>query len=140
MKIAIIVGSTRPTRIGVDIANWVHNLVSGKHDLHFELIDLAEWHLPNDEPAVPAGGAEYANEHTRAWSRKIASADGVIFVTPQYNRGYPASLKNALDHLYKEWVNKPALIISYGFRGGGLAAAQLRQVLEALQMNIVAEM
>jgi NAD(P)H-dependent FMN reductase len=99
-----------------------------------ELLDLNDWLLPlSDEPYVPATGI-YVHEHTRAWSRKIAAAHGYVFVTPQYNWGYPASLKNALDHLFKEWNGKPAVIVSYGHHGGGKAAAQLRQVLEGLRM------
>ena len=55
-------------------------------------------------------------------------------MTPQYNWGYPAPLKNAIDHLYKEWVGKPAMIVTYGGHGGDKRAAQLRQVLEAVHM------
>lgn len=100
-----------------------------------ELVDLNDWHLPlSDEPNIPARGI-YVQEHTRAWSRKIAEAAGYVFVTPQYNSGYPASLKNALDHVYKEWNGKPAVIVSYGHHGGVRSAAQLRQVLEALRIQ-----
>jgi NAD(P)H-dependent FMN reductase len=133
-KVAIIISSTRPNRIGADIAHWVLSVISGTKDLEFELVDLAKWPLPDDEPGVPAIH-EYVHEHTKAWSRQISSADGYIFVTPQYNWGYPASLKNAIDHLYKEWKGKPAVIISYGHHGGGKAAAQLRQVLDGLKMR-----
>jgi NAD(P)H-dependent FMN reductase len=100
----------------------------------FEVIDLKDWPLPmDDEPAVPAGGV-YEFEHTRAWSRKIASADAFVFVTPQYNWGYPAPLKNALDHLYQEWGGKPATIVTYGARGGDKCSGQLEQVCEGLHM------
>lgn len=136
-KVAIIISSTRPNRIGADIAHWVLSVISGTKDLEFELVDLARWYLPNDEPSIPAVH-EYVHEHTKAWSRQISAADGYIFVTPQYNWGYPASLKNAIDHLYKEWTGKPALIISYGHHGGGKAAAQLRQVLDGLKMRATA--
>jgi NAD(P)H-dependent FMN reductase len=105
-----------------------------------EVIDLRQWPLPlGDEPEVPATGI-YIHEHTRRWSRKIAAADGYIFVTPQYNWGYPAALKNALDHLFKEWNGKAAVIVSYGHHGGTKAAGQLRQVLEGLRMRPVATM
>jgi NAD(P)H-dependent FMN reductase len=105
-----------------------------------EVVDLRDWPLPlTDEPEIPATGI-YLHEHTRKWSRKIAAADGYIFVTPQYNWGYPAALKNALDHLFKEWNGKPAVIVSYGHHGGPKAAAQLRQVLEGLRMRPVATM
>ena len=106
----------------------------------YELVDLGEWPLPmNDEPEIPARGT-YTQEHTLAWSRKIAGADAIVFVTPQYNRGYPAPLKNALDHLYKEWNGKPAVIVTYGGHGGDKCAAQLRQVVEGLKMHPVPTM
>ena len=139
-SIAIIIGSTRPNRIGRQVAEWVKSVLPASDELSFELIDLADWNLPLlDEPVMAARGS-YANEHTKAWSEKIARYDGFIFVTPQYNWGYPASLKNALDYLYAEWNGKPAVIISYGYRGGGKAAAQLSQVLEGLRMRPVETM
>jgi NAD(P)H-dependent FMN reductase len=94
----------------------------------------------DDEPDIPAAGKAYANPLTRAWSEKIAAAPAVVFVTPQYNWGYPAPLKNALDHLYREWRGKPALIVSYGGHGGGKCAVQLRQVLDGLKMRTVPTM
>ncbi len=134
-RIYVIIGSTRPIRIGRQIAEWVVRNIPLSTVFDSELLDLKDWPLPiSDEPSIPATGI-YAHEHTRAWSRKIAAADGYIFVTPQYNWGYPASLKNALDHLFKEWNGKPAVIVSYGYHGGGKAAAQLRQVLEGLHMR-----
>ncbi|MGH9691424.1 MAG: NADPH-dependent FMN reductase [Candidatus Acidiferrales bacterium] len=138
-KVEIIIGSTRPKRIGEQVAEWVLSLVSGTRDIEFELVDLARWPLPNDEPNIPAN-QEYMHEHTKAWSRQVSAGDGYVFVTPQYNWGYPASLKNAIDHLYKEWLGKPAAIMSYGHRGGAKAAAQLRQVLEGLHMDPVTTM
>jgi NAD(P)H-dependent FMN reductase len=129
-KVYIIVASMRRNRIGPQIAAWVMDHMPPCRAYDTELVDLNDWHLPlSDEPAIPATGV-YVNEHTKAWSQKIARANGYVFVTPQYNWGYPASLKNALDHLFKEWNGKPAAIVSYGFHGGGKAAAQLRQVLE----------
>lgn len=105
-----------------------------------ELIDLSQWHLPmDDEPGIPAMGS-YAQAHTKAWSDKVTTARSLIFVTPQYNWGYPAVLKNAIDHLYNEWHDKPAVIVSYGGHGGTRCAAQLRQVLEAVKMRPVATM
>jgi NAD(P)H-dependent FMN reductase len=138
-KILVISASTRPGRICPTVARWVIDQApTGELDL--ELVDLADWPLPGDEPDVPAVASAYANEHTRDWSRKIGGAAGFVFVTPQYNWGYPASLKNALDHLYHEWRGKPAVIVSYGFHGGGRCAAQLRQVLEGFRMRPAATM
>jgi NAD(P)H-dependent FMN reductase len=93
----------------------------------------------DDEPGIPSRG-DYALGHTRAWSRKISEGDAFVFVTPQYNWGYPAPLKNALDHLYKEWSGKPAMIVTYGGHGGGKCADQLRQVLAGMHMAPVATM
>jgi NAD(P)H-dependent FMN reductase len=131
-------GSTRAGRLCPKIAAWVISVAQA--DVNYELIDLADWHLPmTDEPHIPALGG-YTQAHTRAWSEKIAGADAILFVTPQYNWGYPAPLKNALDHLYREWTGKPAVIVSYGSHGGGKCAAQLRQVTEGLKMRPVATM
>lgn len=100
-----------------------------------EIIDLVDWPLPMDgEPGVPAAGV-YHREETRAWSAKIAGAQAFVFVAPQYNWGYPAPLKNALDHLYKEWGSKPAMIVSYGGHRGDKCAKQLRQVLRSLHIS-----
>ena len=127
-------------RIGPAIAEWVASVGRDIVAAELELVDLKDWPLPLDEePAIPATGI-YHSERTRAWSRKIATAAGFVFVTPQYNWGYPASLKNALDHLYGEWAGKPAMIVSYGGHGGDKCAAQLRQVLEALKMRPVETM
>jgi NAD(P)H-dependent FMN reductase len=94
----IVVGSMRANRIGPEVAAWVRDVLPAAA-FTTELVDLNDWPLPlSDEPAIPAGGV-YAQEHTKAWSRKIAAADVFVFVTPQYNWGYPASLKNALDRL-----------------------------------------
>ncbi len=82
-----------------------------------------------------ASQGRYEHEHTVRWSGLVRSYDGFVFVFPQYNWGYPAVLKNALDFLYHEWANKPASLVTYGSRGGGLAATQLKQVLQGLHMR-----
>jgi NAD(P)H-dependent FMN reductase len=134
----VIAGSVRPRRVALRIAQWVAEVGHATTDGTFEVVDLKDWPLPmDDEPGVPAGGA-YEFEHTRAWSRKIAGAEAFVFVTPQYNWGYPAPLKNALDHLYGEWAGKPAMIVTYGGHGGDRCAEQLRQVCEGLHMAPVA--
>jgi NAD(P)H-dependent FMN reductase len=140
-RILVIVGSTRPRRICRKIAEWVAEVGRETVAGEFEIVDLKDWRLPmDDEPGIPAAGGAYAFEHTSAWSRKIAEATAFVFVTPQYNWGYPAPLKNALDHLYNEWSGKPAMIVSYGGHGGDRCARQLRQVLKGLHMKPVATM
>lgn len=135
--IGIIVGSVRAGRIGMQIAQWVRDVSSEQAGLAFRVIDLADWPLPmDDEPDLPASG-EYRQPHTRRWSETVAELEGFVFVTPQYNWGYPASLKNALDHLSGEWTGKPALIVSYANRGGQRAADQLRDVLHCLKMDVI---
>ena len=135
--VLVIMGSVRAGRLCEAIARWVAETASENIAGNVELTDLRDWSLPMDaEPAVPAMGG-YQLESTLSWSRKIAAADAVIFVTPQYNGGYPAALKNALDHLFVEWADKPAVIVTYGGHGGEACREQLRPVLERFKMRLV---
>lgn len=134
-RVAVVIGSTRPTRICPGIARWVRDAAQAESPLRYDLIDLAEIDLPFlDEPLKAALG-QYQHEHTRAWSRLVGACNGFIFVFPQYNWGYPAPLKNALDFLYHEWHGKPVSYVTYGTRGGGKGAEQLRGVLAGLKMR-----
>ncbi len=138
-SVLVIIGSVRARRICPHIAQWVAQAGREITTRDIEVIDLKDWPLPmDDEPGIPAAH-DYATEHTKAWSRKISEAGGIVFVTPQYNWGYPAPLKNAIDHLYKEWSGKPAMIVSYGAHGGNKCAAQLRQVVKGVHMKPVAK-
>jgi NAD(P)H-dependent FMN reductase len=140
-KTLLIMGSVRAGRRCPQIAAWVLGIARAASDADYELVDLADWPLGMDsEPGIPAFGKGYARELTCAWSEKIKPASAIIFVTPQYNWGYPAVLKNAIDHLFHEWKGKPALIITYGGHGGGKCAAQLRQVVEQVGMTPLATM
>ena len=131
--ILVIMGSVRDGRRCPAIVDWA--LARKPASLSAEVIDLRDWPLPmDDEAAIPATG-DYAKDHTRAWSAKVAGADGIVIVTPQYNWGYPAALKNALDHLFDEWKGKPLLLITYGGHGGGKCAKQLRTVAKGLHMK-----
>ena len=135
--IKVILGSIRDQRAGKKIAEWVMNRAQEyKGKLKFELVDLKVIDLPfMNEPVPAAAGEEYLYEHTKNWSRIIAQADGFIFVTPEYNHGYPGVLKNALDYLYKEWNNKPAGVVGYGSRGALNSIRQLKEVFEVLQIK-----
>ncbi|KAI9038232.1 NADPH-dependent FMN reductase Lot6 [Aspergillus affinis] len=141
-KIGLIICSQRNPRVGPQVAGFVRQTIERAFPpTALSLIDLAEWNLTLcDEPGIPSQikpPDEYTHAHARAWSQEIAAHDAFIFVTPQYNWGYPASIKNALDYLYHEWKGKPAMIVSYGGHGGGKAAEQLRQVLQGLRMTPV---
>jgi NAD(P)H-dependent FMN reductase len=134
-KIGVIVGSTRPRRICKAIAEWVLETAGEGSPLAYELIDLAEVALPFlDEPLMAALG-RYQHEHTKRWSLLVASYDGFVFVMPQYNWGYTAVVKNALDFLYAEWRDKAAATVTYGTHGGGKGAGQLQLVLQGLGMR-----
>lgn len=139
-RILVIVGSTRARRLCPQIAEWVAKVGRQSIPAEFEVVDLKDWPLPmDDEFGIPALD-DYAFEHTRAWSRKVSEADAFVFVAPQYNWGYPAPLKNALDHLYNEWAGKPAMIVTYGGHRGDKCARQLRQVLKGLKMRPIGAM
>lgn len=133
-RIGIILGSTRPNRNGEQVARWVLSIAAQRTDAEFELIDLRDYPLPHlDEPLPPSLG-DYRNEHTRQWAGKIASFDGFVIVTPEYNHSTSGVLKNAIDYLYAEWNNKSVGFVSYGAAGGVRAAQELRLVAGELQM------
>jgi len=134
LKIAVIIGSTRPGRVGESVARWVYDIARGRTDAELELVDIADFNLPLlDEPVPPSQG-KYSKPHTIAWAEKVASFDAYVFVTPEYNHGTSAALKNALDFVYREWNNKAAGFVGYGSAGGTRAVEQLRLVLSELQI------
>jgi len=134
-RVAVIIGSTRPARICPGIAHWTREALMQDSPLRYDVIDLADVDLPFlDEPLKPAL-RDYEHEHTKAWGSLISGYQGFVFVFPQYNWGYPAPLKNALDFLYYEWRGKPAASVTYGTRGGGKGADQIHQVFEGLHMR-----
>src|SRR5437660_11254437 len=114
LRIAIIIGSTRPGRNGEAVAKWVHEIAKKRSDAEFELVDIKDFSLPLlDEPVPPSMG-QYSKPHTKLWAAKIGSFDGYVFVTPEYNHGISGALKNAIDFLFAEWNNKAAGFVSYG--------------------------
>jgi NAD(P)H-dependent FMN reductase len=138
-KILIILGSTRQNRQGEAVARWLMNHACQRADAIFELLDLRDWPQPFLESPMPPAMGRY-DAATHVWAEMIDPADGFVFITPEYNHGYPAVLKNALDLLYHEWGHKPAAVVSYGAIGAGYRAAeQLRQVLVELRMVPVRE-
>jgi NAD(P)H-dependent FMN reductase len=134
LKIAIILGSTRPGRNGKAVADWVLEKAAARTGADYELIDLLDYPLPHLDEMLPPAMGQYTGEHTKAWAAKIASYDGFIFVTPEYNHSTSGVLKNALDYLNAEWNNKAAAFVSYGSLGGARAIEHLRAVASELQM------
>jgi NAD(P)H-dependent FMN reductase len=133
-RIGIILGSTRPGRNGEAVAKWVYEIASNRTDAEYELVDLADYPLPHlDEPLPPSMG-QYKGEHTKRWAAKIASFDGFVMVTPEYNRSTSGVLKNAIDFLFAEWHNKAVGFVSYGSVGGARAAEHLRLISAELKM------
>jgi len=119
-RLTVIIGSTRPGRAGLPIAEWFVSRARLHGGFDVEVADLAEIGLPLlDEPNHPRL-RQYLHQHTKAWSAVIDRADAVVFVTPEYNYGYPATVKNSIDYLHEEWKDKPAGFVSYG----GIATGQ----------------
>lgn len=134
--IQIIQGSTRHGTNAPKVASWFLALGQKHDDCTLELVNLLEWNLPFfDDPSSPSTGV-YHTEAAKRWSAQIAKADGYVIITPEYNHGYPAGLKNALDLIYGEWNRKPVAFVSYstGAIGGARSVEQLRQVVVDLQM------
>ena len=134
INIAIIIGSTRPGRVGVDVATWVNQLAQQRKDAKFELVDILDFNLPLLDEPVPAAMGQYSKPHTKAWAAKIEVFDAYVFVTPEYNHATCGALKNAIDFLYKEWNNKAAGFVSYGSAGGTRAVENLRLIMAELQV------
>jgi len=135
-RIGVILGSTRPARFSERPARWVAEALAARGDLAVEQLDLRDYPLPfYEQPAPPARTLrEYPDEAIERWGQKIDAADGFVFVTSEYNHGYPAALKNAIDHLFPEWHRKPAAFVGYGNVGGARAIEQLREVVVELEM------
>lgn len=134
-KLQIIVASTRPGRAGLPVAEWFRGLAEQHGGFELEVVDLAEVALPFlDEPEHPSE-RQYTKQHTRDWSASVDSADAFVFVMPEYNNGFSAPLKNAIDFLYYEWQYKPVGFVSYGNTSAGTRAVQmLKPVVSTLKM------
>ncbi|MFB7337038.1 NAD(P)H-dependent oxidoreductase [Streptomyces adustus] len=133
-KIGIILGSTRPGRNGEAVARWVHDVASKRTDAEFELVDLLDYKLPHLDEVLPPSLGQYSQPHTQEWASKIASFDGFVMVTPEYNHSTSGALKNAIDYLYAEWNNKAVAFVGYGGLGGARAVEHLRLIAGELQM------
>lgn len=139
-RLLVIIASTRPGRVGKPVADWFLGHARAQGAFEIEVADLAELQLPfMDEPAHPQLRG-YTQEHTKRWSAIVERADAYVFVMPEYNFGFSAPLKNALDYLYLEWQYKPVAFVSYGGIAGGTRAVQMiKQVVTTLKMMPVKE-
>ena len=132
--IGIVVGSTREGRFSERAAAWFHRIAARRTDLSVEIVDLRDYPMPFfDEPASPAWMAP-KDQVAERWAAKLAELDGFVFVTPEYNHGYSAVLKNALDYAFQQFNRKPAAFVGYGGVGAARAIEQLRMVAVELQM------
>ena len=134
-KIAVIIGSTREGRLGEAVGRWFASVAATRADLEISMIDLLAWDLPFLRAPVPPAFGPPTDPLVSAWAAEVDAAEGYVLVTPEYNHGYPAALKNALDLVFEPWRRKPVAFVSYGGAGGGLRAVeQLRQVVVELEM------
>lgn len=134
LRIGIVLGSTRNGRFAERPAAWLQRIFAEREGVAVELVDLRDYPLPFfDEPKSPLREPS-KHEVAVRWARKVAELDAFVFVHGEYNHGIPASLKNALDYLYREWNRKPAAFVSYGNAGGARAVEQLRLNLVELQV------
>jgi NAD(P)H-dependent FMN reductase len=134
-RLQIIIASTRPGRVGLPVASWFEGRARANGGFEVEVVDLAELALPFvDEPNHPRL-RQYTQEHTKQWSAKVDAADAFAFVMPEYNYGFNAPLKNAIDFLHQEWQYKPVGFVSYGGVSAGTRAVQMiKQVVTTLNM------
>jgi NAD(P)H-dependent FMN reductase len=134
LKIAIIVGSTRPGRKADMVARWTYEIAARRGDAEYEIVDILDFHLPLLDEAYPPSMGQYSQPHTKAWAEKIAGFDAFVFVTPEYNHSMSGALKNAIDFLFREWNDKAAGFVSYGSVGGARAVEQLRLVMGEIKV------
>ncbi|HHU60279.1 TPA: NAD(P)H-dependent oxidoreductase [bacterium] len=127
MKIGILLGSTREGRVSPQVGEYIKNIATKRDDATFEVVDIKDYKLP-------LLGESDVVEGITAWNEKLASLDGFIFITAEYNHSLSGSLKNALDLAREPWANKAAAIVSYGSTGGVRAAEHLRAVMGELQI------
>lgn len=133
MRIGVLLGSTRHGRTGAGVAAWVLQTAADRNPV-YEVIDLLDHVLPHLAEPVPPKAGHYTFDETKAWSAFVSGFDAFVVVTPEYNAGIPGVLKNAFDHLYREWNGKPVGLVGYGVYGGARALAQLHALVQELQM------
>jgi NAD(P)H-dependent FMN reductase len=140
INLRIVVGSTRPSRKGIVLAEWITKLATENGQFDVKVLDLKAINLPFMDEKHHPRLKQYEHEHTKQWSSEIEGADAFIFVSPEYNYGFAAPLKNAIDYLFFEWQYKPVGFVTYGGISGGIRALQMiKQVVTALNMMPLVE-
>ena len=139
LNVKVIIGSTRPGRFGDKPAAWVAELAKQQVGFEVEVLDVRDYPMPffNEPVSLSSSGGKVSYPEAIAWAKKIGEADAFVIMAPEYNHGYPAVLKNALDYAYAEWNNKPVGFVGYGSVGGARSVEQLRLVVAELQMASV---
>lgn len=137
LKLGIVVGSTRPGRLGSQVAEWVHKQAVGQGHAEWVLLDLVDFALPLLDEPIPAMASPGTQPHTKRWAAAVADLDGFVFVTPEYNHGVPAALKNAIDFLFHEWNDKAVGFVGYGVDGAVRAVEHLRGVMSQVRAATV---
>lgn len=142
INILVVVGSARTGRVADKVVDYVKADIESREDVTATVVDLAALNLPfytNEQPAMSPDRVE-TDENVSTWSKLVADADGVVMITPEYNHNLSAIQKNALDWLFFEWNDKPVTAVAYGWTGGSLAVAALREVLTNLKAEIGQDM
>ncbi|MFJ8236769.1 NADPH-dependent FMN reductase [Ureibacillus sp. NPDC094379] len=138
VKIGILTGSTRDSRVNIQVAEWVKSIADKRRDADYELVDIKDYNLPRFNEPIPAIMSQnYTTSEAHVWSKKINELDGFIFVTPEYNKAITSGLKDAIDYLYVEWNNKAAGVVSYGSTLGVTATNDLRLILSVPKIAVV---
>jgi NAD(P)H-dependent FMN reductase len=143
-KVALIIGSTRPIRVGPTVASFVQRIFATSPSfpkVSISVLDVKDFNLPifNELllPAMIPHLGPYTHAHSIAWASAIAPFDAYILLSPEYNFGVPASVKNAIDYVYNEWTGKPILIVTYGILGGSQASLALGTILNGMKLKVV---
>lgn len=134
-NVHVVTGTTREGRFSERVADWVMAHLEAQPGVNPTLVDLRDHPLPFFYGVAPARfPREYATEEVGAMGRLLDGADAFILLTAEYNHGYPAVLKNAMDWTFVEWRRKPVAFVGWGNVGGARAIEQLREVAVEFEM------
>jgi NAD(P)H-dependent FMN reductase len=141
-NLLVVIGSARVGRVADKVLSYINSDLEAREDVDVTVVDLAELNLPFYNNELPAMSPDHVqtNENVAVWSKFVSEADSVLFITPEYNHNLSAIQKNALDWLFTEWNDKPVTAVGYGWSGGSLAIAALREVLTNVKADVQKDM